>query len=156
MNKLEYRWVILTQWFLNLASQWKHLESFRNKLMIGPTPRYSDLIGLESNLGIRGFQISPDDVNAQQSLRITINSLKVIGLIRQKSWFCWPQSQFPSLRNYLCLYQLKSSEDIFISNRKGWFLRNKQTVTMHFTVIENLDWMEQRSWGQIRLAFRSR
>lgn len=51
-------------------------------LMLGPTLRYSDLIGLESSLGIRGFQISPDDFKVQQSLRTTNNLLKVIGLTR--------------------------------------------------------------------------
>lgn len=88
MNKLGYRWVTSTQWSSNLASPWKHLESFINILILGPSPRYSDLIGLEGSLGIKGFQISPDDFNVRQSLRTVSNTRKVIDLIRPESWFC--------------------------------------------------------------------
>ena len=121
MNKLGYQWIILTQWFSNLASQWKHLESLINGLRFGPTPTHSDLISLEYSLGIRGFKSSPGDFfKVQQSLRTTNNLLKVTDLRWQKSWFCWAQGQLLPIWNYFCLNWLKSSEDTFISGLKGW------------------------------------
>lgn len=121
MNKLGHQWIVLTQWFSNLASQWKHLESFINGLRFGPTPTHSDLIGLEYSLGIRGFKSSPGDFfEVQKSLRTTNNLLKVTDLRWQKSWLYWAQGQLLPIWNYFCLNWLKSSEDTFISGLKGW------------------------------------
>ena len=38
------------------------------------------------------------------------------------------QGQLHPVRDYLCLYWLKSSKDTFISGLKGWFRRNKRRL----------------------------
>lgn len=72
----------------------------------------------------------------------------------QKSWFCWAQGQLHPVRDYLCLYWLKSSEDTFISGLKGWFQRNKQrlgNMVLCLTAIQSWETRERRSLGQICL-----
>ena len=70
----------------------------------------------------------------------------------QRSWFCWAQAQLRPVREYLCLYWLKSSKDTFISGLKGWFWRNKQrlgNMVLCLTAIQSWEKRERRSLGQI-------
>lgn len=54
-----------SQRFPDFASRWDHLESFTKWL---PSPKHSDLIGLQYTLDTRIFKSSSDDSYRQQSL----------------------------------------------------------------------------------------